>query len=113
MTRIRFCGCDLSPLGHPGSSSLAAAWNTFGVGTDLYSGRWFRVARTFEVTFVGLISLGVVFAAMGFVAAGAVIGLVGFIGAIALHLAVGIAGYRRAMDHEWPKVEPRRWDDDW
>jgi hypothetical protein len=60
-----------------------------------------------------LIPIGALLALTGWVTAGIVVAIAGFVGTLALHLWQGIAGYRRAMDHEWPKVEARRWDDDW
>ncbi len=60
-----------------------------------------------------LIPVGAFAALAGWVTAGLVVAVVGFVATLAIHLWNGIAGYRRAMDHEWPHVEPRRWDDDW
>ncbi len=60
-----------------------------------------------------LIPIGALLALTGWVTAGLVIAIAGFVGTLLIHLVNGIVGYRRAMDHEWPKVEPRRWDDDW
>jgi hypothetical protein len=59
-----------------------------------------------------LIPAGAVVAVAGWVAVGAAVALIGFFATLAVDLAIGFAGYRRAMDHEWPKVEPRSWDDD-
>ncbi len=60
-----------------------------------------------------LIPIGALLALTGWVTAGLVIAIVGFVATLLVHLVNGILGYRRAMDHDWPQVEPRRWDDDW
>lgn len=65
-----------------------------------------------EYSVIFLIPSGAALAYLGWVTAGVTVAVVGFVGALAVHLATGIASYRRSMDHEWPKVEPRRWDDD-
>ena len=59
-----------------------------------------------------LIPVGGVVALAGWVAVGVAVALIGFFGTIAVDLTIGFVGYRRAMDHEWPTVEPRPWDDD-
>ncbi len=62
---------------------------------------------------VFLIPLGAVLALAGWVTAGLVVAVIAFVVTIALHLVNGIRGYRHAMDHEWPKVEPLPPDDEW
>jgi hypothetical protein len=59
-----------------------------------------------------LIPVGAVVALAGWVAVGVAVALIGFFGTIAADFTIGFVSYRRAMDHEWPHVEPRRWDDD-
>jgi hypothetical protein len=78
----------------------------------LYGGSGYRIARSLEGALFGLTLVGLVVVIAGATAVGVALFAVGVIGGTAVHLAVGIAGYRRAMQAEWPKVPPLS-DDDW
>jgi hypothetical protein len=65
-----------------------------------------------ELGLILLIPIGAFVALAGWVTAGVTVAVIGFVATIAIHLVNGIVGYRRAMDHEWPPVEPSD-DEDW
>jgi hypothetical protein len=78
---------------------------------ELYTSPWYRRAAL-ALPFLTLVGL-----AGGYTAAvdwtpAAILIVVGIAGPILLHVAIGIAGYRRAMRDPWPHVEPLT-DDDW
>ena len=79
---------------------------------ELYRGRGFRLARSFEMLLLPLVPIGLVLVIAGTAVLGVVLFAIGTIGATLIHFWVGLAGYRRAMRAEWPKVEPLS-DDDW
>ncbi len=59
-----------------------------------------------------LVPFGAVIALLGHPEGGVVIAVVGAVATLLIHLWSGIASYRRAMDHDWPYVKPRDWEDD-
>jgi len=71
-----------------------------------------RIANASRSLFVLLALAGAVAAATSSDRAAATFLIVGFVGLIVAQLVVGIAGYRRAMRAEWPKVDPID-DDEW
>ena len=79
---------------------------------ELFAGSRYRLARTVEGVLIGLAPVGLVLLLAGCAPVGVALFAIGTIGATIVHLAVGIGGYRHAMQAEWPKVDPID-DDDW
>ena len=74
---------------------------------ELYGGSIvIRIASASRGLFVLFAVAGGVAATTSSDRAAATFLLIGFVGLIVAQLVVGIAGYRRAMRAEWPKVDP-------
>ena len=78
---------------------------------ELYGNRVFRAVALGRNLFFVIALLGVVALPVSRTLSASLF-LAGLTGAIAMHLVAGIAGYRRTMRAEWPKVAPVA-DDDW
>ena len=87
---------------------------TFGVATvdELYATTTIRIATRARALFAAVTVAGAVAAILESEAGVALI-LVGVVGTLAAQLAVGVAGYRRAMSRPWPRVRPLDDEDDW
>ena len=81
---------------------------------ELYAAPVFRVAGALRTVFGGIaVGGGVAAVATGGADWSAIPLLAGAAGALVAQLVIGMLGYRRAFDHDWPQVEPVTDDDDW